>query len=150
MKSCPECYSEYEDSLDLTHCPKDQTPLKSPELDPLVGTRLGDRYEIVSVIGRGGMGVVYKARQEQMDKLMAIKMLHSHMVSDSEAVKRFYREAKTVSQVKHHHIVTLFDFGIDPLFNSSNAGRIDSPERPNPHRIEGEGCSSFKTVFIFL
>ena len=112
MKSCPECYSEYEDSLDLTHCPKDQTPLKSPELDPLVGTRLGDRYEIVSVIGRGGMGVVYKARQEQMDKLMAIKMLHSHMVSDSEAVKRFYREAKTVSQVKHHHIVTLFDFGM--------------------------------------
>jgi serine/threonine protein kinase len=77
-----------------------------------VGTRLGDRYEIVSVIGRGGMGVVYKARQEQMDKLMAIKMLHSHMVSDSEAVKRFYREAKTVSQVKHHHIVTLYDFGM--------------------------------------
>jgi serine/threonine-protein kinase len=82
------------------------------ELDPLVGTRLGDRYEIVSVIGRGGMGVVYKARQEQMDKLMAIKMLHSHMVSDSEAVRRFYREAKTVSQVKHHHIVTLYDFGM--------------------------------------
>jgi len=80
--------------------------------DPLVGTRLGDRYEIVSVIGRGGMGVVYKARQEQMDKLMAIKMLHSHMVSDSEAVKRFYREAKTVSQVRHHHIVTLYDFGM--------------------------------------
>jgi len=73
---------------------------------------LGDRYEIVSVIGRGGMGVVYKARQEQMDKLMAIKMLHSHMVSDSEAVKRFFREAKTVSQVKHHHIVTLYDFGM--------------------------------------
>ncbi|NJL71036.1 MAG: protein kinase [Candidatus Competibacteraceae bacterium] len=58
------------------------------------------------------MGVVYKARQEQMDKLMAIKMLHSHMVSDSEAVKRFYREAKTVSQVRHHHIVTLYDFGM--------------------------------------
>ncbi|MBL0187655.1 MAG: serine/threonine protein kinase [Candidatus Obscuribacter sp.] len=81
-------------------------------MDPLVGTRLGDRYEIVSIIGRGGMGVVYKARQEQMDKLMAIKMLHSHMVSDSEAVKRFYREAKTVSQVRHHHIVTLYDFGM--------------------------------------
>jgi serine/threonine protein kinase len=110
LKSCPECYSEYEDGLD--RCPADSTPLKSVERDPLVGTRLGDRYEIVSVIGRGGMGVVYKARQEQMDKLMAIKMLHSHMVSDSEAVKRFYREAKTVSQVKHHHIVTLYDFGM--------------------------------------
>ncbi|MBP9092747.1 serine/threonine protein kinase [bacterium] len=110
MKSCPECYSEYEDGLE--RCPADSSLLKSGDRDPLVGTRLGDRYEIVSVIGRGGMGVVYKARQEQMDKLMAIKMLHSHMVSDSEAVKRFYREAKTVSQVKHHHIVTLYDFGM--------------------------------------
>jgi len=110
LKSCPECYSEYQDSLE--RCPADNSPLKSGDRDPLVGTRLGDRYEIVSVIGRGGMGVVYKARQEQMDKLMAIKMLHSHMVSDSEAVKRFFREAKTVSQVKHHHIVTLYDFGM--------------------------------------
>ncbi len=110
MKTCPECYSEYDDETKT--CPVDSTPLKSVEMDPLVGTRLGDRYEIVSVIGRGGMGVVYKARQEQMDKLMAIKMLHSHMVSDSEAVKRFYREAKTVSQVRHHHIVTLYDFGM--------------------------------------
>jgi serine/threonine protein kinase len=113
LKTCPECYSEYDDALE--RCPADSTPLKKSEadkVDPLVGTRLGDRYEIVSVIGRGGMGVVYKARQEQMDKLMAIKMLHSHMVSDSEAVKRFYREAKTVSQVRHHHIVTLYDFGM--------------------------------------
>jgi serine/threonine protein kinase len=112
LKSCPECYSEYDDGLE--RCPADSTPLKLIEIDkdPLLGTRLGDRYEIVSVIGRGGMGVVYKARQEQMDKLMAIKMLHSHMVSDSEAVKRFYREAKTVSQVRHHHIVTLYDFGM--------------------------------------
>lgn len=110
MKTCPECHSEYEDALE--RCPTDNAQLKEKDLDPLVGTRLGDRYEIVSIIGRGGMGVVYKARQEQMDKLMAIKMLHSHMVSDSEAVKRFYREAKTVSQVRHHHIVTLYDFGM--------------------------------------
>jgi|JI10StandDraft_1071094.scaffolds.fasta_scaffold08307_2 serine/threonine protein kinase len=110
LKTCPECHSEYDEKTE--RCPVDSTPLKSTEMDPLVGTRLGDRYEIVSIIGRGGMGVVYKARQEQMDKLMAIKMLHSHMVSDSEAVKRFYREAKTVSQVRHHHIVTLYDFGM--------------------------------------
>jgi serine/threonine protein kinase len=77
-----------------------------------VGTRLADRYEIVSVIGRGGMGVVYKARQEIMDRMMAIKMLHTHMVSEPESVKRFYREAKTVSQVRHHHIITLYDFGM--------------------------------------
>lgn len=110
MKTCPECHSEYDDTID--RCPKDNTRLTAIERDPLVGSKLADRYEIVSVIGRGGMGVVYKARQEQMDKYMAIKMLHSHMVADSEAVKRFYREAKTVSQVRHHHIVTLYDFGM--------------------------------------
>jgi len=86
--------------------------LKAIEHDPLVGTRLADRYEIVSVIGRGGMGVVYKARQEVMDRLMAIKMLHSHMVSEPESVKRFYREAKTISQVRHHNVITLYDFGM--------------------------------------
>jgi serine/threonine protein kinase len=96
----------------MKECPIDSVPLKVIEQDPLVGTRLSNRYEIVSVIGRGGMGVVYKARQEIMDRLMAIKMLHSHMVAEPEAVKRFFREAKTVSQVKHHHVVTLYDFNM--------------------------------------
>jgi serine/threonine protein kinase len=98
----------------MDECPVDSTMLKVIEKDPLVGTHLANRYEILSVIGRGGMGVVYKARQEIMDRLMAIKMLHSHMVAEPEAVKRFFREAKTVSQVKHHHVVTLYDFGMSP------------------------------------
>ena len=113
LKSCPECYSEYEDSVEK--CESDGTALRKIERDPLIGTRLADRYEIVSVVGRGGMGVVYKVRQEQMDRFMAIKMLHSHMVAEPEAVKRFYREAKTVSQVRHHHIITLYDFGMSKL-----------------------------------
>ncbi len=113
MKSCPECYAEYEDSQEK--CPGDDTLLRTIEKDPLVGTRLAERYEVVAVVGRGGMGVVYKVRQEYMDRFMAIKMLHSHMVADSEAVKRFFREAKTVSQVRHHHIVTLYDFGMSKL-----------------------------------
>ncbi len=113
MKSCPECYSEYEDALEK--CPSDAATLRKIDKDPLVGTRLADRYEVVSVVGRGGMGVVYKVRQEQMDRYMAVKMLHSHMVAEPEAVKRFYREAKTVSQVRHHHIITLYDFGMSKL-----------------------------------
>lgn len=110
MKTCPKCFKEYADSIN--ECPADASVLKLVEKDALVGTKLANRYEILSVIGKGGMGVVYKARQEIMDRLMAIKMLHSHMVSEPEAVKRFFREAKTVSQVKHHHVVTLYDFGM--------------------------------------
>lgn len=110
LKSCPECFSEYEDSVE--RCPDDSATLKSIDKDPLVGTRLADRYEVLGVVGRGGMGVVYKVRHELMDRFMAVKMLHSHLVSEPEAVKRFHREAKTVSQVKHHHIITLYDFGM--------------------------------------
>ncbi len=110
LKSCPECFSEYEDSVE--RCPDDSATLKSIDKDPLVGTRLADRYEVLGVVGRGGMGVVYKVRHELMDRFMAVKMLHSHLVAEPEAVKRFHREAKTVSQVKHHHIITLYDFGM--------------------------------------
>lgn len=110
MKSCPQCQREYDDGVEK--CLVDTSTLTKVENDPLVGTILADRYEIVSVIGKGGMGVVYKVRQDVMDRFMAIKMLHSHMVAEPEAVKRFFREAKTISQVKHHHVVTLYDFGM--------------------------------------
>lgn len=110
MKLCPECYSEFEDNL--TQCPEDKTALAMLDSDPLVGTRLADRYTILSIIGRGGMGVVYKARHEMMDRTVAIKMLHAHLVTDTEAMKRFHREAKVVSRVQHPHSITLYDFGV--------------------------------------
>jgi serine/threonine protein kinase len=111
LKVCPKCQDEFDDNE--TECPNDKTTLKS-ERDALVGQKLGNnqRYEVKAVLGRGGMGVVYRAYDEQTDRIVAIKMLHSHKVADSEALKRFTREAKTVAQVKHHHIVTLFDFGM--------------------------------------
>jgi len=110
LKSCPECFSEFEDSVDI--CPTDSTKLQTVSKDPLVGTTLDGRYLIEGVIGRGGMGVVYRARQQNMDKDMAIKMLYSHKVSEPEAIKRFHREAKTVTAVRHHHIINLYDFGM--------------------------------------
>ncbi len=110
MKLCPECYSEFEDNL--TQCPEDKIALAALDSDPLVGTRLADRYTILSIIGRGGMGVVYKARHELMDRTVAIKMLHAHLVTDTEAMKRFHREAKVVSRVQHPHSITLYDFGV--------------------------------------
>lgn len=110
LKSCPECFTEFEDSVDV--CPTDASKLEKVSKDPLVGTTLDDRYLIEGVIGRGGMGVVYRARQQNMDKDMAIKMLYSHKVSEPEAIKRFHREAKTVTAVRHHHIINLYDFGM--------------------------------------
>ena len=94
-------------------CPeKNSKDSEVSEKDRLVGSKLNDRYSVVSVLGRGGMGVVYKAEDEQTDRVVAIKMLHAHKVADSEALKRFNREARTVAQVNHHNIVKLFDFGM--------------------------------------
>lgn len=93
-------------------CPEKKTKTIESEKDPLVGSTLKERYQIVSVLGKGGMGVVYKAQDDQTDRIVAIKMLHAHKVADSEALKRFNREARTVAQVNHHNIVKLFDFGM--------------------------------------
>ena len=74
------------------------------------GTRLGP-YEIRSALGAGGMGEVYKAKDTRLDRLVAIKVLPSH-VSDAPAVReRFEREARAVAALNHPHICTLHDVG---------------------------------------
>jgi serine/threonine-protein kinase len=74
------------------------------------GTRLGP-YEIVSAIGAGGMGEVYKARDTRLDRTVAIKVLPPVLAEDPEFRQRFDREARTISQLTHAHICTLYDVG---------------------------------------
>lgn len=68
------------------------------------------RYEIIEEVGKGGMGVVYKARQPALQKLYAIKMLHS--VHNNETLLRFEREAKAISKLDHVNLITSHDFGV--------------------------------------
>ena len=74
------------------------------------GTRLG-RYEILSPIGKGGMGEVYKANDTRLDRTVAIKVLPEHLAESPERKARFEREAKAISQLNHPHICILHDFG---------------------------------------
>ena len=74
------------------------------------GTTLGP-YKILSPIGAGGMGEVYKARDTRLDRTVAIKVLPEHVASDPELKQRFEREAKTISSLNHPHICTLHDIG---------------------------------------
>ena len=74
------------------------------------GTTLGP-YEILSPIGAGGMGEVYKARDTRLDRTVAIKVLPANVASDPDLKQRFEREAKTISSLNHPHICTLFDIG---------------------------------------
>ena len=74
------------------------------------GTRLGP-YEILSLIGKGGMGEVYKAKDTRLDRTVAIKVLPEHFAESPERKARFEREAKAISQLNHPHICTLYDVG---------------------------------------
>src|SRR5262245_24252491 len=68
------------------------------------GTYLGI-YELIEKIGQGGMGSVWKARHTKLDKLVAVKLLPPHLMTDAEAVSRFEREMKAVGKLEHAHIV---------------------------------------------
>ena len=72
--------------------------------------RLGP-YEILSAIGAGGMGEVYKARDTRLERTVAIKVLPDHLSKDEDVRRRFEREAKTISQLSHPHICALYDVG---------------------------------------
>src|SRR6202795_1726415 len=74
------------------------------------GTKLGP-YEILSAIGAGGMGEVYKARDTRLDRIVAIKVLPTHLAGRAVLRERFEREAKTIASLNHPHICTLHDTG---------------------------------------
>src|SRR5258708_305800 len=74
------------------------------------GRRLGP-YEILRAIGAGGMGEVYRARDTRLDRIVAIKVLPTHLADRSELRERFEREARTIASLNHPHICTLHDIG---------------------------------------
>src|ERR1700719_3397261 len=76
----------------------------------LPGLRLGP-YEILSAIGAGGMGEVYRAKDTRLNRIVAIKVLPAHLADSPELRERFEREARTIASLNHPHICTLFDIG---------------------------------------
>ncbi len=107
---CPEC----ETRSDAELCPKCGTrtlKVKQEVQDPMIGRVLDGRYKIESLIGRGGMGAVYKAVQTSMKKIVAVKLIRMENADEGEAVKRFHREVKAASLLSHPHSIKVFDFG---------------------------------------
>ncbi len=76
-----------------------------------LGKVVDGRYRVIEVLGRGGMGVVYRVEHLRMGKLAAMKVLHRDLAQDPEVVQRFEREAAAVSKLHHPHTVQVFDFG---------------------------------------
>ena len=103
-RRCPKCGLEVSDNMMV--CPVDNTAIfEAP------GNVLADTYEFISVSGWGGMSVIYKARQRESGRIVAIKMLHSLLMTE-QSLRRFQQEAKAIMSLRHPNIITVHDFGV--------------------------------------
>ncbi len=118
MLICPTCKTHFEGEEHF--CPRDGSPLAAsasdrstpdPTADRLLGRVLGGRYRLLERLGQGGMGTVYRATHTLMDKPVAVKILRAELATDSEAVARFHREARSASRLDHDHCIRVTDFG---------------------------------------
>jgi len=87
--------------------PPDEVAIRRPAADAAV-----PGYEIIDELGRGGMGVVYKARQKTLNRLVALKLLAPERVNDTKFAERFTREAQALAALNHPNIVTIYEFGV--------------------------------------
>lgn len=115
---CRTCGTDVPAGAPFGHCPKCLIALgfgPLPEDVPLLESsdgkqRFGD-YELVEQLGRGGMGVVYKARQVRLNRLVAIKMISSGEFASPALVQRFHREAEAAANLHHPNIVPIYEIG---------------------------------------
>jgi eukaryotic-like serine/threonine-protein kinase len=109
VKQCPQCSTSYAD--DVASCPLDGAALSSaPRGDPFVGRTIKGRYRILSRLGDGGMGAVYRAEQLAVGRTVALKVLHREFARDEEFVQRFQQEARLAATLNHPRLTTVFDF----------------------------------------
>lgn len=107
-RTCSQCGLTVPPTIDT--CPNDGTKLV---IEPSAGKLLFGKYQFLGVVGEGGMSVVYKARHPDLNKIYAVKMLHSHMVGPN-AAGRFQQEARAASTINHRNVITIHDYGASP------------------------------------
>jgi serine/threonine protein kinase len=120
--TCPTCGKPISDEALMGLCPDcllnaglgTVTGDAPAKFEPPTPEELAQKFpqlEILELLGRGGMGAVYKARQRQLDRLVALKILPPGVSHDPSFAQRFEREAKALAKLQHPHIVTLYEFG---------------------------------------
>jgi tRNA A-37 threonylcarbamoyl transferase component Bud32/GAF domain-containing protein len=106
LKECPTCGSCFDG--DVTHCSRDRAPLT---LSLPVSRTVDGKYRLDRLIGRGGMGAVYEARDLRLDRSVAVKILLGRAFGQKTALRRFHREARAAARLNHPNIVRVYDFG---------------------------------------
>lgn len=118
---CPECGAEIPSAAPAGQCPKCMMKAGFETGDPASSgfeppsvellSELFPQLEIVELVGKGGMGAVYKARQPNLDRFVAIKVLPPEVGRDAAFAERFAREARAMARLSHPNIVAIYDFG---------------------------------------
>lgn len=107
---CPSCGADAQTSS--RYCPAcGATLVRAPEGDEYVGKTIAHKYRVEALIGEGGMGRVFRARQIALDKVVVLKVLRATLLSDERTVARFQREAKAASRLNHPNSISVLDFG---------------------------------------
>ncbi|MFO0869172.1 MAG: serine/threonine-protein kinase [Pirellulales bacterium] len=107
---CAKCLGELNFAAD-TMCPGEAGTDSPPHFAPTEVATLFPQLDVLEVLGRGGMGVVYKARQKALGRLVALKLLAPERVADPRFAERFAHEAQALAALSHPNIVTIHDFG---------------------------------------
>jgi hypothetical protein len=102
----------------------------------LLGSVIGGRYRLDGEIGRGGMSTVYRAFDLVLERPVAIKLMHRETAADADQLERFRREARSVAQLNHPHVVTVIDAGEEPTENGASAsGAHEDGPRATPYIV---------------
>jgi serine/threonine-protein kinase len=165
LKKCGVCGALIPRDAPLGNCPDCLVELglgPPPEpLPPTTPARFGD-YELLEMIGRGGMGVVYKARQTSLNRMIALKMLNPHSAAFPKVAERLRLEAEAAASLHHPNIVTIHEVGEQegrPFFTMElveGAGmdkfigktgyRFPGPRRPDHDPVREPRASAVRTL----
>src|SRR5947208_2347503 len=143
---CPACVFEIDEPT-VTGDSSDRA--STPRATVLSGCRFGD-YELIEEIARGGMGIVYKARQLSLDRLVAVKMILFGSLASAEQIRRFRIEASAAGSLQHPNIVAVHEVGLHAGQNFLVMDYVDGPnlarfiqDRPLPVK---QAATYLKTI----
>jgi hypothetical protein len=122
--SCPSCHFSFDDNtrrLDAGEVPFSKPAIQATRASSTLesidearfvsGTIVAERYRIVGLLGKGGMGEVYRADDLKLSQPVALKFLPDYLLSDGAALARFHREVRIARQVSHHNVCRVYDIG---------------------------------------
>lgn len=110
-KFCALCRQIFDIHDDIERCPIDSSLLTVIRRTPFDGSPVGQYFQIVELLGCGGWAVVYKAKQLFQNRTVAVKLLHSHLLTRPDLADRFAREAAIVSRLTHPNVISTVDYG---------------------------------------